>query len=336
VRPGVFRMAFPRRSRCDSHRALGSNTGDVRSAPGEGDSTGACTAARVPSHTEPPLNLHSCPDLARGWAETAQRTDTTSGLIRPAILGRVCNPRDSFAEVCRQEERMCGQGGQSSPSASPVLWKLTRSFIQLLAALSTMLVLTTSTAAATTITFETIARHTLIRDQFLSLGVRVIGDGGFSGLVYAEGEWGVENFGNSHYMVMDIGQREEPTTIQFVSPTSPYAIVGATSLSMLLGDGDPDLETFRVTYFDRAGALLGAPVEYTTAIDGLLVSATSDSLGSLIGSVELRVLAGSPSGAVMDDLNYSLAAQPVPDPGSTLLLLGMGLAGLRACRKRHG
>ena len=132
----------------------------------------------------------------------------------------------------------------------------------------------------------------------------------------------------STYMVMDIGQREEPTTIQFVSPTNPYAMVGATSLSMLLGDGNPDLETFRVTYFDRAGALLGTPVEYTTSIDGLLVSATSDGLGSLIGSVELRVLDGSPSGAVMDDLDFNLAAQPVPDPGSTLVLLGMSLVGL--------
>ena len=31
--------------------------------------------------------------------------------------------------------------------------------------------------------------------------------------------------------------------------------------------------------------------------------------------------------------SVSATGDPVPDPGSTLLLLGMGLGGLRACRK---
>ena len=39
---------------------------------------------------------------------------------------------------------------------------------------------------------------------------------------------------------------------------------------------------------------------------------------------------------VVDDLTYNGGSQTVPDPGSSLLLLGLGLAGLRAWKNRLG
>lgn len=50
----------------------------------------------------------------------------------------------------------------------------------------------------------------------------------------------------------------------------------------------------------------------------------------------VRILSFSDGAFTLDDIYLSPdnVPSPVPDPGSTLLLLGMGLVGLRACRKR--
>ena len=177
------------------------------------------------------------------------------------------------------------------------------------------LALATVTAAArpvnaALIDFEPIPSLTLVRDQFLSLGLRVTGAGPLSGLVFSEGMFGVGNYGNSPTQVMHIGERGEPTTLYFVSPVDPDTVVGAMSFSLLMGDGHPDSETFPVTYFDVSGGILQGPTQFTTVENGLRLTATSLTLGGLIGSVELRLLPASASGVSSDDLEFTAVPEP--------------------------
>jgi len=170
-----------------------------------------------------------------------------------------------------------------------------------------MIAVTASIVAAQTITFESIPSGTFVRDQFQGLGVRISGTGSFSGLVMSEGNFGTANYGNSPTQIVDVGLRGEPTTIQFVDPANPAVIIGASAVSILLGDGDPDSETFTVTYFGVSGAVLLGPEEHTTGISGLRLSATSATLGGLIGSVRLMLVPSSSSGVTFDDLEFTLA-----------------------------
>jgi hypothetical protein len=78
--------------------------------------------------------------------------------------------------------------------------------------------------------------------------------------------------------------------------------------------GFPSCSPTCVTLVDLGGALPAARFLRITALTGESVFNYPEALD--IDTVEA--------------LNYKAA---VPDPGSTLLLLGMGLAGLRACRK---
>lgn len=165
-----------------------------------------------------------------------------------------------------------------------------------------------SAVGASSIDFENIASGTLVRDQFQSIGVRVTGAGGWSGLVYSEGEHGVQNFGNSPTQIMDVGNRGQPTTIRFVNPAHPEQVIGATSISFIVGDGDPDSETFEITFFDASGDVLNGPNRYTTLIDGLWISATSSNLGVPIGYIEIVIVPESESGVVLDDLGFELTS----------------------------
>jgi hypothetical protein len=168
---------------------------------------------------------------------------------------------------------------------------------------------------ARVIDFETIASNALVTNQFESVGVRIAGVGALSGFVIAEGDLGSQNFGNSRTQILHFGDPDEPTTIQFVNPSNPNIVVGATSFSARLGDGDLLGEDFTVTFFDLQGAVL-ATSQHTTAAGGIRVSETSANLGSLIGSVELRLLASSASGAAADDISYQLATtQPACSNG---------------------
>ena len=158
---------------------------------------------------------------------------------------------------------------------------------------------------AETITFESIPKNTFVRDQFVGLGVRISGTGDLSGLVFSEGEGATGNYGNSPTQIVHVGQRGEPTTIQFVDPANPDQVIGASAVSILLGDGDPNSETFIITYFDVSGGVLRGPDEYTTESNGLRLSETSTTVGALIGSVQLELLPSSSSGVTFDDLEFS-------------------------------
>jgi hypothetical protein len=189
-------------------------------------------------------------------------------------------------------------------------------------------------AGAAIIDFETLAIGTYVGDSYANLGLRAVIESGsaFSSMVISEGMYGVQNFGNSPTHVMHVGEREEPTTLYFVNPSNKFDIIGATSVSMLLGDGNPDTETFSAAFFDVLGNPLGSPQTFTTTTNGLLVGATASELGAYIGSVRFTLLASSQSGVALDDLNYNLAPVPIP---ATIFLFGTGIAGLTATGLRR-
>jgi len=165
-----------------------------------------------------------------------------------------------------------------------------------------------SNILAETITFESISSGTFVRDQFQNIGVRITGSGEYSGKVYSEGEVGIENFGNSSTQTVHIGEQGTPTTILFVDPDNPSDLIGAISVSFLVGDGDTANESFIVTYFDINGEQLHTPIEYTTYSTGISISETILTLGGIIGSVQLEHLPNSESGACFDDLSFTLAS----------------------------
>ena len=160
------------------------------------------------------------------------------------------------------------------------------------------------------IDFESIPTNTLVRNQFASLGLLVSGTGANSGLVMREGDLGTANFGNSPTHIIHIGNRGEPTTLTFVDPADGKSVIGASSFSIRMGDGNPDSETFTVTYFNIDGKALGQPVQFTTLGNGIVVSATSAALGARIGSVVLTLLPASASGVTADDLQFDLSPLP--------------------------
>src|SRR5262249_99887 len=70
---------------------------------------------------------------------------------------------------------------------------------------------TSASPAITHIDFESIPLHTLVRDQFDSIGVQIQGAGSDSGDVLGDTGFGIQPFGNSRTHVMDIGARDQPT-----------------------------------------------------------------------------------------------------------------------------
>ena len=182
---------------------------------------------------------------------------------------------------------------------------------------------------AATIDFESVPSGTLLTNEFETQGVRFIGTGSLSGLVLTEGQFGTANFGNSTSQMVHAGNRSQPTTIQFVDPANPESTIGTSTFSLLLGDGNPDTESFTITFRDISGAILAGPVGYTTTDNGLLIQETSMSLGALIGFVDIELDADSLSGVTFDDLSYG--AVPIP---AAVWLFGSGLIGLIGVARR--
>ena len=192
------------------------------------------------------------------------------------------------------------------------------------------LVVVSSHASAATIDFESVSAGTQLTNQFEMQGVLFSGTSAQSGLVMTEGQFGTANFGNSPTHIVHAGSYGESTTIQFVDPTNPTSTIGTSTFSLLLGDGNPDTETFSIKFRDISGGILAEPVGYMTTANGLLIQETSESLGALIGFVDIMLDADSPSGVAFDDLSYGVVI-PIP---AAIWLFGSGLLGLIGVARR--
>jgi len=181
--------------------------------------------------------------------------------------------------------------------------------------------------SAVTIDFESVPAGTVLTDQFETQGVRFIGMSSWTGRVITEGDFGTANYENSPTQIVHAGLYGETTTIQFVDPTNPTSTIGTPYFSLLLGDGNPDTETFSITFRDISGAILAGPLGYETTVDGLLIEETSRSLGARIGFVDITLDANSPSGVTFDDLTFI----PIP---AAVWLFGSGLVGLIGITRR--
>lgn len=185
---------------------------------------------------------------------------------------------------------------------------------------SIVILLISLQARAVTITFESVPATTLLSEEFASQGVRFSSGGVYSGLVLTEGTYGFANFGNSPTQLVFMGLHDQPTTITFVDPSNPNSIIGARSVSVLVGDANPDLETIIVTYKNPIGQVIKGPTVHNLSDTALLLSEDSYSAGSVIGSIELRLALNSESGALFDDLSFNLASgEDSSWPGSIYL-----------------
>src|SRR5574337_1078348 len=88
------------------------------------------------------------------------------------------------------------------------------------------LTLASTAPAAVWLDFETfpdgtpIPSGTLLRDQFLPLGIRIEGTDGWAGQVLQEGQYGIQNYGNSPINVVSVGWFGQTTRISFVDPAT--------------------------------------------------------------------------------------------------------------------
>jgi hypothetical protein len=148
----------------------------------------------------------------------------------------------------------------------------------------------------------------LLRAQFQAWGVVFNStDGSYGGRATFEGQDGVQNFGNSSHVTVDIGNYGQSTTIQFVDPTtgSPRPV---SRVRLLVGDGDVDSETFSVVSYDSASRTLHSSGCVRTYSNGYLYD--FDSGVPNIEYVGLSLMprgtgaCQSSSGAVFDDLYF--------------------------------
>lgn len=167
-----------------------------------------------------------------------------------------------------------------------------------------------------TIDFESIASETLVRDQYLSLGVRVDGEGPNSGLVYSRGTHGIPvNSPGSGTQVMDIGPQGAPTRFWFVDQDDPAQLVGARRFRFIIAG--PFDGWFRY----RAFGLDGVPFRADEFSHQTPFYELSTPASQPFGSVELMSLNGASHRAI-DDLRIKF----VPEPSTTGLMIGCLLA----------
>ena len=181
---------------------------------------------------------------------------------------------------------------------------------------------TAGTSTAAYINFEDNTVEHIITDEYQSLGVLFSGVGSYSGRVFPIPSYGTGFFGNDGPWIMDIGLRNQATTATFVVPGTTTPSV-ATNFSVLMGDGNPDPETFTVTFFDLSGGTLSSQT-YMTGSEGLLIEYAGP-----VASIEFLLEPGSASGACLDDFSFT----PIPIP-SAIWLLGTGLIGLVGFRRK--
>jgi hypothetical protein len=197
--------------------------------------------------------------------------------------------------------------------------------------LAATMLLTTS-AFASSINFESIARGTIVTNQLQAQGILVSGTGPNAPILgeildVTLGDLGVHDFGGSLKQSMLYGVVGDNLKIQFVLPDGTPTTVN--NVSMRVGDGDALSESFRVTFFNNLDAVL-QQTDYTTTSGSVGGGVTTIFAGAGVARVEVLGI-GSGSGGAVDDLTWDSASVPEP---STLLLGAAGLLAL-VCRKRR-
>lgn len=92
-----------------------------------------------------------------------------------------------------------------------------------------------------------------------------------------------------------------------------------------------------VQAFDSASLLLGSYSGLCTANyvgSGCATGANEYGLITAAGISRVVITGGGGNNFTLDDVEFTGSVDTVPEPGSSLFLLGMGLVGLRAWRKR--
>lgn len=113
----------------------------------------------------------------------------------------------------------------------------------------------------------------------------------------------------------------------FVDPTDGSTPATTNALSFYVGDSGGDLDSWTVNVFGVGDALLEARS----------FSSESNILQSFafagISRVQIQWTTGTTAGYLLDDISFNTPGGTVPEP-SVLALLGLGLAGFTAARRR--
>ncbi len=182
-----------------------------------------------------------------------------------------------------------------------------------------LLLLIFSSVYAVTIDFENAARNITLSNQYQSQGVLFSGTCCLTGDVrYAD--YGVYDFGG-YAMSLCYGGVGSVLTMKFVLASGENATTN--SVSFRIGDGDTANESFQISMYTVANALLWQNT-YTTYSGSVNGGVTINVALANIHRVEILGV-GTGSGGSIDNLIFN-ATQPIPEPTTCLLsLVGLGL-----------
>ena len=187
---------------------------------------------------------------------------------------------------------------------------------------------------AATINFDSLVRGSILTNQLqasniLVSGNNVSGNGFQPGYVldFVQGDLGIGDFGSSGPQGILYGIVSDELFINFVLANGSPATTDFVSVRV--GDGDPQSESFRISFFSFGGNLLNSQDFTTTsgAVDGGVTASFS---GAGIHRVE--IIGTSGTGGAIDDLTFN-SVQAVPEP-SALGFLTMFFFIPIACRRR--
>jgi hypothetical protein len=178
-------------------------------------------------------------------------------------------------------------------------------------------VLASGVSANVQIDFETfpdgtpVPVQTQLSDQYQAWGVvfsQIPGGSLWPGRVVAEGMYGIGSFGNSQVNVVHAGYYGQSTIISFVDLQTGEP-APTDRIHVLIGDGNPDAETFNVRVYDISGGLLFGLDGYTTHEEGYLFE--YETTVPLIARIEIQLDGNSASGVAFDDLGYGTPVSAV-------------------------
>jgi len=187
----------------------------------------------------------------------------------------------------------------------------------LLILVATIALMDCPTARGVTIDFESIASGTVVKDQFLSLGLRI--DGSLpGGRVISIGTFGVTDIGGSGTQVLDVGETSVNTFFRFVDPEDPLRPLAVEQFSMLVGNGGGIRDAgFQIDLFPMRSDLqyteTGIRVKKGTPGEWFVSPA-----GRWKGFAVRSRITDDPR-SVMDDLTYT----QLPEPGTATMAIAL-------------